>query len=472
MNQNENSFLRCLSEITGAGGLLVEESDIEPFLHDQRGKYHGKACAVGLPASTEQVSAIVRLCNQEGVSIVPQGGNTGLVGGSVPDESGRSLILSLKRMNRIRQLDARNFTLTVEAGCILQDIQEAAAESDRLFPLSLGAEGSCQIGGNISSNAGGVQVLRYGNARELVLGLEVVLADGRIWDGLRGLRKDNTGYDLKQLFIGAEGTLGIITAAVLKLYARPREITTALVAVPDPISAVELLAHLRAASGESVTSFELMCRRGLEFAEKHVEGCQIPLEHPSPWYVLVELFGGREGQSLYNTLETAFGECLEAGLLSDAVISGNESQRLKLWRLREGIVEAQKFEGASIKHDVSVPVSEVPSFIEQATATVMDMMEGARPVPFGHVGDGNIHFNVTQPEGMDPSEFLARWDEVNARVHDIVMAMGGAISAEHGIGQLKRVENMRFKAEVEIDLMRSLKKALDPNNLLNPGKVI
>ncbi|WP_026986370.1 FAD-binding oxidoreductase [Fodinicurvata fenggangensis] len=472
MEMHDNQFLRRLEEITGKGGILVAEQEIEPYLQDQRGRYHGKACAVAFPSSTEQVAEVVRLCRQEKVSIVPQGGNTSLVGGSVPDETGKSLILSFKRMNRVRAIDADNFTLTAEAGCILQDIQEAAAACDRLFPLSLGAEGSCQIGGNLSSNAGGVQVLRYGNARELVLGLEVVLADGRIWNGLRGLRKDNTGYDLKQLFIGAEGTLGIITAAVLKLYARPREVATALVAVPDPAAAVRLLGRIRAASGESVTSFELMCRRGLEFAERHVEGGQIPLDAPSPWYVLVELFGGREGRGLHDTLEESFSDGLEENLLSDAVIAGNETQRHKLWRLREGIVEAQKFEGASIKHDVSVPVSEVPAFIEKGTEAVLAMVEGARPVPFGHVGDGNIHFNITQPEGMDPAAFLARWTEVNARIHDIVVEMGGSISAEHGIGQLKRTENMRFKSEVEIDLMRTLKNALDPEYLLNPGKVI
>lgn len=472
MDKNESKFLLRLEEITGKGGILSAEQEMEPHLLDQRGRYRGKACAIVFPTSTEQVAEVVRLCLQEKISIVPQGGNTSLVGGSVPDGTGNSLILSLKRMNRIRSIDADNFTLTVEAGCILQDIQQAAAAYDRLFPLSLGAEGSCQIGGNLSSNAGGVQVLRYGNARELVLGLEVVLSDGRIWNGLRGLRKDNTGYDLKQLFLGAEGTLGIITAAVLKLYARPREIVTALVAVPSPTAAVRLLARIRTASGESVTSFELMCQRGLEFAGRHLEGCQLPLDAPSPWYVLVELFGGRADHSLRETLEESFGDCLEEGLLSDAVIAGNETQRNKLWRLREGIVEAQKFEGASIKHDVSVPVSEVPAFIEQGTEAVMAMIEGARPVPFGHVGDGNIHFNITQPAGMDSAAFLARWEEVNAGIHDLVVGMGGSISAEHGIGQLKRADNMRFKSEVEIDLMRKMKSALDPTNLLNPGKVI
>ncbi|MFC4351331.1 FAD-binding oxidoreductase [Fodinicurvata halophila] len=462
----------ALEEITGPQGILTAAEDLESYVRDQRGKYHGRACAVVFPRSTEEVSRIVRFCSNEGIGMVPQGGNTGLVGGSVPDESGREIILSLKRMNRIRAMDSENFTLTVEAGCILQDIQNAAAEADRLFPLSLGAEGTCQIGGNLSTNAGGVQVLRYGNARDLVLGLEVVLADGRIWNGLRGLRKDNTGYDLKQLFLGAEGTLGIITAAVLKLYARPREIVTALATVPDPDSAVSLLSRLRTASGESVTSFELMPARGIEFACRHIEGCRNPLDAPSPWYVLLELFGGREGSDLSETLQEAFGACLEEGLVQDAVLAQNESQRRELWRLREGLVEAQKHEGASIKHDVSVPVSEVPAFLAEATKIVTDLVEGARPVPFGHLGDGNIHFNISQPEGMDPRAFLARWDEVNRHVHDVVARLGGSISAEHGIGQLKREENMRFKSEVEIDLMRSLKYALDPEDLMNPGKLV
>lgn len=462
----------ALEEIVGRRGLLTQADDLDPYVRDQRGKYHGKACAIVFPQSTAEVAQLVGLCRKEGIGIVPQGGNTGLVGGSVPDDSGREVILSLKRMNRIRAMDPENFTLTVEAGCILQDIQSAAAGVDRLFPLSLGAEGTCQIGGNLSTNAGGVQVLRYGNARDLVLGLEVVLADGRVWNGLRSLRKDNTGYDLKQLFLGAEGTLGIITAAVLKLYARPREIVTALAAVPDPACAVNLLSRLRTASGESVTSFELMPARGLEFACRHVEGCRNPLDAPSPWYVLLELFGGREGSDLSETLQEAFGACLEEGLIQDAVLAQNENQRRELWRLREGLVEAQKHEGASIKHDVSVPVSEVPAFLAEATNIVMELMEGARPVPFGHLGDGNIHFNISQPEGMDPQAFLARWDEVSRHVHDVVVRLGGSISAEHGIGQLKRGENMRFKSEVEIDLMRSLKHALDPEDLMNPGKLV
>lgn len=462
----------ALEKIVGSRGLLTQADDLDPYVRDQRGKYHGKACAVVFPQSTEEVAQLVGLCKKEGIGMVPQGGNTGLVGGSVPDDSGREIILSLKRMNRIRAMDPENFTLTVDAGCVLQDIQNAAAGVDRLFPLSLGAEGTCQIGGNLSTNAGGVQVLRYGNARDLVLGLEVVLADGRVWNGLRSLRKDNTGYDLKQLFLGAEGTLGIITAAVLKLYARPREIVTALAAVTDPSSAVSLLSRLRAASGESVTSFELMPALGMEFACRHVQGCRNPLETPSPWYVLLELFGGREGSNLSETLQEAFGMVLEEGLIQDAVLAQNENQRRELWRLREGLVEAQKYEGASIKHDISVPVSEVPAFLAEATKIVTDLVEDARPVPFGHLGDGNIHFNISQPEGMDPQAFLAHWDEMNRHVHDVVVQFGGSISAEHGIGQLKRGENMRFKSEVEIDLMRSLKHALDPEDLMNPGKLV
>jgi FAD/FMN-containing dehydrogenase len=412
------------------------------------------------------------LCAEAGVPIVPQGGNTGLVAGSIPFEAGEEAILSLSRMNRVRALDADNFAITVEAGCILSQVQQAAAEADRLFPLSLGAEGSCQIGGNLATNAGGVQVLRYGSMRDLTLGLEVVLPDGQVWDGLRALRKDNTGYDLKHLFVGAEGTLGVITAAVLKLFARPREVVTAFCAVPDPQAAVRLLGLARGATGEAVTSFELIPRIGLDMAFRRVEGCTDPLGEPSPWYVLVELYGGQEDGQLGSALEGLLAEAFEADLVADAAIAQNAQQAADFWRLREAIVEAQLHEGGSIKHDVSVPVSAVPDFVARASEAVEALVPGIRPVPFGHVGDGNVHFNLSQPEGADTEAFLARWDEVAAAVHDIVAEMGGSISAEHGLGRMKVDEAARLKPAVEIAMMRTLKRAFDPHGLMNPGKLV
>jgi len=472
MTRRQAELRTRLLEAVGPRGLVEDPQEMLPYLREQRGRYTGSAPFVVRPADTAEVSRVVQLCVEAGVPIVPQGGNTSLVAGSIPYEAGEEVVLSLGRMNRVRALDAENFTITVEAGCILQQVQAAAAEADRLFPLSLGAEGSCQIGGNLSTNAGGVQVLRYGNTRDLVLGLEVVLPDGQVWDGLRSLRKDNTGYDLKQLFVGAEGTLGVITAAVLKLYARPREVVTAFAAVRDPEAAVTLLGRCRAASGESVTSFELIPRIALEFSCRHVEGCQDPLGESSPWYVLLELFGGRENGGLREGLEETLMAAYEEGLVGDAAIAESETQRAAFWRLREGLVEAQRFEGGSIKHDISVPVSSVPRFIAEATAAVEAACPGIRPVPFGHVGDGNVHFNLSQPEGGDTAAFLARWDEINTLVHDIVHALGGSISAEHGIGRMKRAENGRFKSPLELEMMRRVKRAFDPQGLMNPGKLL
>lgn len=461
-----------IAEMVGPRGLVEEANEKLPYLREQRGRYVGSTPFVVRPANTEEVAEVVRLCAEAEIPLVPQGGNTSLVGGSIPHEEGEEILLNLGRMNKIRALDAENFAVTVEAGCILQQIQQAAEDADRLFPLSLGAEGSCQIGGNLSTNAGGVQVLRYGNARDLVLGLEVVLPDGRIWNGLRSLRKDNTGYDLKHLFIGAEGTLGIITAAVLKLYARPREVVTAFAAVRDPAAAVALLGRCRAASGENVTSFELLPRIALDFACRHVEGCKDPLAEPHAWYVLIELFGGRAEGGLREALEETLMAAYEDGLVSDASLAENEAQRKDFWHLREGVVEAQKFEGGSIKHDVSVPVSLVPQFIEEATKAVQEACPGIRPVAFGHVGDGNVHFNLSQPEQADTTAYLARWEELNQLVHDVVRRFDGSISAEHGIGRMKREENSRFKSPVELEMMRHVKQALDPKNLMNPGKLL
>jgi FAD/FMN-containing dehydrogenase len=436
------------------------------------------------PASTLEVAEVVRICAAARAPIVPQGGNTGLVGGGIPDEDGRAVVLNLARMNRVRELDPVNDTMTVEAGCVLQNLQAAAIEADRLFPLSLGAEGSCMIGGNLSTNAGGIQVLRYGNARELVLGLEVVLPDGRVWDGLRALRKDNTGYDLKQLFIGAEGTLGVITAAVLRLYPRPRATATAFIAVSGVAAAVALLGRLRAGVGEIVTSFELIPRRGLDFALRHVPGIVDPLSARHDWYVLAELWAGAEnaglgagpgaglGAGLRDTLETVLAENLEAGLVVDAALATSEAQAQAFWRIREGMVEAQKLEGGSIKHDIAVPISAIVEFVARASAAAEARVPGIRPLAFGHIGDGNIHFNLSQPEGADSQKFLARWDELRRAVYDVVVDLNGSISAEHGIGRLNLETNLRTKSEVEIDLMRKVKRALDPENLMNPGRVV
>ncbi len=461
-----------LVEALGNKAVLSETEAMAPFLAEQRGRYQGVAPFVVRPASTAEVTTAVRLCAEAGVPVVPQGGNTGLVAGGIPFAEDGAVLLSLGRLNRIREVNATDYSITVEAGCILQQVQEAAERADRLFPLSLGAEGSCQIGGNLSTNAGGVHVLRYGNARDLVLGLEVVLPDGRIWDGLRALRKDNTGYALKHLFVGAEGTLGIITAACLKLFPRPAETAVAFVAVRDPAAAVELLGRSRAATGDRVNAFELIPRIGLDFALKHVAGIEDPLQEPSAWYVLVELASGRADGTLRENLEDFLATAAEDGLVSDAALAANQRQAQAFWAIREGMVEAQKFEGGSIKHDVSVAVSKVPDFIARATALVEEMVPGIRPVSFGHVGDGNVHFNLSQPVDADREAFLARWEEVNEAVHELVVEMGGSISAEHGIGRLKLAENARFKSAVELDLMRAVKQALDPRGLMNPGKVI
>lgn len=458
--------------VVGPRGWTADPAEMAPFLAEERGLYRGKARMVVRPASTQEVADVVRICAESGIAIVPQGGNTGLVGGGVPHDHGAEIVLSLSRMNRVRALDPLNYAITVEAGCVLANIQKAADEADRLFPLSLGAEGTCQIGGNLSTNAGGIAVLRYGMARDLVLGLEVVLPSGEIWDGLTGLRKDNTGYDLKQLFVGAEGTLGIITAAVLKLFPRPGSIETAFVAVPDPDAAIALLSRMRAGTGDAVTAFELISRRALEMVLKHIPGTSNPLAELHPWHVLIETSSGATGGGLKASLEQVLGAAMEDGLVHDAVLAASGDQAKALWRLRESITEAQKPEGGSIKHDVSVPVSQVPTFIARATAACEERLPGIRIVAFGHAGDGNIHFNMSQPVGADRAAYLARWAEFNRIVHDIVAELGGSISAEHGIGRLKREELLHYKSPVAIELMRTLKRTLDPKNILNPGKVV
>ena len=461
-----------LREALGPRGLVSDPDALAPLLVEPRGLYRGSTPFVARPASTEQVAAAVRLCREAGVAIVPQGGNTGLCGGAVPAEDGGQILLSLARMNRVRELDALNYTMTVEAGCILRHAQAAAEDADRLFPLSLGAEGSCTIGGNISTNAGGINTLRYGNMRDLVLGLEAVLPDGRIWNGLRRLRKDNTGYDLKQLLIGGEGTLGVVTAACLKLFPRPREQVTAFVALRSLPDVIELLSRLRSATGDQVSAFEYIGRFGIELALRHVPGVRDPFAETYRHYALLRADAGRENSGLRGIVEEALAEAFEEGMALDATLAESEAQAAALWRIREAVVEAQIPEGGSIKHDVSVPVSRVADFIEAADKAVALTIPGARPCPFGHVGDGNIHYNVSQPVGADREAYLARWDELNAAIHDIVHAMDGSISAEHGVGRLKVEEITHYKTGLEIELMRAVKRALDPDGLMNPGKVV
>lgn len=445
---------------------------MQPYLTEWRDKYVGRAAMVLRPGSVDEVSQILALANETRTSIVPQGGNTGLVGGQIPFETGAEIVLALGRLNRIRAVDADGNTLTAEAGCTLAAVQDAAAAADRLFPLSLGSEGTCQIGGNLATNAGGIAVLSYGNARDLTLGLEVVLADGRVWHGLRALRKDNTGYDLKQLFIGSEGTLGIITAAVLKLFPRPRARETTFIAVRDPQAAVRLLHRALDAFGRGVTSFELMPRIGMDFVLRHLPGSRDPLAQAYAWYVLLEVSSGDPAELVRPRLEALLADALQAGLAHDAVLAASSAQAEALWRMRTGMSEVQKHEGGSIKHDISVPVAAIPAFLHDAGAVIARLVPGARPVPFGHLGDGNLHYNVSQPTDMDKAAFLARWEEVNAAIHDLVLRFSGSISAEHGIGRLKRDLLPGVKDPVEMDLMRGIKHLLDPNAILNPGKVL
>jgi len=469
MSDELNARLRT---IVGAANVLEAEADMAPFLSDWRGRYYGRARAVVRPRDTAEVAAVVAACAQAGVAMVPQGGNTGLCGGATPLVDGAAVVISLARMNRIRALDADNDTLTVEAGCTLAAVQEAAQAAGRLFPLSLASEGSCLIGGNLSTNAGGVQVLRYGNTRELVLGLEVVLPDGRVWDGLRGLRKDNTGYDLKQLFIGAEGTLGIVTAAVLKLFPAIRSRATAWVAVPDPRAAVRLLGMLRAACGERVSAFEIVGRTALGLVLQHIPGARDPLAGAPAWSVLVELSDPDVDAPLDAQLQAVLGEACAQGLAADAAVAASAAQAQALWALREDISEAQRIEGVSIKHDVSVPVSRIPEFLERAGAALAARWPDVRVVAFGHIGDGNLHYNLSKPAADDNAAFIARTAEVNRIVHDLVCELGGSISAEHGLGQLKREEVLRYKPALEMELMRRVKQAFDPAGLMNPGKVL
>jgi FAD/FMN-containing dehydrogenase len=466
------AVIERLKGAVGPGGFLEAADDIRPYCRSWRDEWHGDAALVLRPASTAEVARIVRICAETATPIVPQGGNTGLTGAGQPSADRSEVVLSTERMRAVRALDTLDDTITVEAGVVLADIQRIAAENERLFPLSLGAEGSCRIGGNLSTNAGGTQVLRYGNARSLVLGLEVVLASGEVWDGLRALRKDNTGYDLKHLFIGAEGTLGIITAAVLRLFPRPSAVECAWLGIQDPQAALALLAGLRRRLGEQISAFELIRRSILEVLLANVPGHEDPLAAPHPWYVLVEVSGQGAPGSLAEPFAEALAAAMEQGLLADAAVAASSHQARRFWRMREDFAEAQKRAGGAITHDVSVPLSRVPEFLRRADDALVRHYPSLRNCAFGHAGDGNIHYNLLRDPGWDTARYVAERARVNLIVHDIVAQLGGSISAEHGIGRLRLAENQRYKSPVELALMATLKKALDPAGIMNPGKVI
>jgi FAD/FMN-containing dehydrogenase len=454
--------------VVGEKYAVVDPAEIAPYLTEERMLYQGHSKLVLRPGSTAEVAAICKLANETRTAVVPQGGNTGLVGGQTPHHG--EVVISLRRLDRVREIDTQSNTITCEAGVILQNVQQKAADADRLFPLSLGAEGSCTIGGNLSTNAGGNTAIAYGVARDLVVGLEVVLADGRILNGLSKLKKDNTGYDLRNIFIGAEGTLGVITAAVLKLFPKPRAVETAFVGLKSPEDALTLLGVAQGEASGSLTSFELLPEMTIDFCVRHGHGIRDPMPMRYPWYVLMEL--SSSSSSLRDTLEAILARGMEQGLVDDAVIATSIEHRRSFWNLRDFVTHSQKPEGGSIKHDVSVPVAAVPEFIARASEAVVKLIPGSRPFPFGHLGDGNIHFNVSQPVGGDKDEFLARWHDVNDVVHGIAMEYGGSISAEHGIGYMKRDELPLVKDPVAMQVMRSLKTTLDPNGIMNPGKVV
>ena len=461
-----------LRGVVGDSGVTCDPDEMAGYLTDWRNAYAGAAAAVVRPGSTDEVAAVMTLCHDAGVAVVPQGGNTGLCGGAVPDLSGRQVVLSLTRMRRIRGLDVANQTITVEAGVVLRSVQDAAAEVGQLFPLSLGAEGSCTIGGNLATNAGGTAVLRYGTMRELTLGLEVVLPDGRIWNGLRELRKDNTGYDLKHLFIGSEGTLGVITAAVLKLFPAVRSRGTTWVAVPGPQAAVDLIGILRELAGNRLTGFELMSRQSVDFVLRHVPGARDPFRDRHPWYALVELSDPLPNSALDEVIESALGAAIERGLVLDAVVASSTAQAAALWALREGISEAQNHEGPSLKHDITVPVSSIPAFVDRTDRALDEAVPGVRVVAYGHVGDGNLHYNLSKPEGYDDDEFRSLTSGLAHIIYDQTSAFNGSISAEHGLGQSKRDIIADYKDSYELDLMRGIKNLFDPLGLMNPGKLL
>jgi FAD/FMN-containing dehydrogenase len=464
-----SGFLDAARAILPEDDVLTAPERVRPYLVEARGLIEGEAGAVFRPRSTDEVAALMRLARAHRVPVVALGGRTGLTGGGVPFGG---IVLSLERMNRIGAVDAANATLRAEAGAVLQTVQEAARAAGFLFPLSLASEGSCTIGGNIATNAGGTAVLRYGNMRDLVLGIEAVLPDGQVLDALSGLRKDNAGYDLKHLFIGSEGTLGIVTAAVLKLFPLPRARATAFIAAADPGAVVALFERLRAGAGERLTTFEILPRFALEIVLRHAPGSRDPLGAPAPWYALAELTSPEAGAMLDEQLTEALGTALEAGIVLDAALAASQREAGDFWRIREAVSECQRHEGGSIKHDVSVPISRVADFMVETIAACEAAMPGIRPCAFGHIGDGNIHFNLSQPPGMDKAAFLAEWHRFNRIVHDAVHARGGSIAAEHGVGLIKRDELPRYKDPAALALMGVIKRAVDPLNLLNPGKVV
>ena len=472
MNSLNPSILKKLKFVVGEKGWLDDSNDMAPYLSDERNLFHGKTNIILKPQNSAEVAKIVKICAQEKIGIVPQGGNTGYCGGSIPNPNGLEVVISLARLNRIREINTINNTMTVEAGCILSDIQTKAKESNKLFPLSLGAEGSCQIGGNLATNAGGTQVLHYGNARDLVLGLEVILPDGQLLNMLRALRKNNTGYDLKHLFLGSEGTLGIITAAVIKLFPLPKQVITSIVALPNSSAAVSLLTNLQSKIVGSITSFEFFNRSSLELVIEHISNARDPFVKPYDTYVLLEISSSQSKQNIKGSLENQLSEKLDEGCVLDAVIADSGEQCKKLWKLRESIPEAQKCAGGCIKHDVSVPISRIAEFISLSSKLAKKEIKGVRVIAFGHIGDGNIHFNLTQPLNIKNDDFLSHTLPLSTKIHEIAMKLGGSFSAEHGIGILKKHELKRFKSLVEQDLMELVKDAIDPENIMNPDKVV
>ncbi|MEQ8824369.1 MAG: FAD-binding oxidoreductase [Filomicrobium sp.] len=472
LNRPSEDVLARLADVVGPDQALRSPEDQARYLTEWRDLYVGRTPVVLRPGSVEEVSQILSIANDARVAVVPQGGNTGLVGAQIPFESGDEIVVSLERLNKVRKVDPAAGYMVVEAGVVLAEVQAAAEEAGALFPLSLGAEGTCRIGGNLASNAGGVQVLSYGNTRDLTLGLEVVLPDGRIWDGLRALKKDNTGYDLKHLFIGSEGTLGIITAAVLKLFPRPVEKATAFVALSGLDAAQTLFERARKAAGTNLTAFEFMAAWCVDVVVEHMPGNRRPLEADAPWYVLIEISSGQADGGAQATLQSILEGGFEDGVVVDAAIAETLDQTGRLWKLREDMSEAQKFEGGSIKHDISVPVASIPEYVRRAEEVVQSVCKGAKPFVFGHYGDGNLHYNVMQPDGMDKKAYLDMWDTMSEAVHDLVVSMGGSISAEHGIGRMKKDGLAKYRSSVELDMMRAVRKALDPNGILNPGKLV